>query len=69
MSKKEISDRAGVYRMTVHVGLSNKRTEDVNIADLIDDYEDLSIDEFEAALDNAWAEWAWGCIDGGAEKL
>jgi hypothetical protein len=61
--------RAGVYRLTLDIGLQGEQTDDIDIDDLVDDWRLLTDEEFEAALYAAWKEWAWGFVDGGTEKL
>jgi hypothetical protein len=63
------SYRAGTYRLTLGIGIEGERTDDIDIDDLVDDWQTLPDEQFEAALYAAWKEWAWGYIDGGAEQL
>ena len=67
MDTKELaSGRQGIYRLNLSIGLVTERTEEIDIDQLVDDWENLTDEEFEEALHAAWKEWAWEYIDGGA---
>jgi hypothetical protein len=61
--------RQGTYRLTLSIGLSTERTEELDINELVEDWEALADEEFDLALHAAWKEWAWEFIDGGAERI
>jgi hypothetical protein len=63
-------DRADTYRLTLCIGLSNgEQSEELDIEELVPDWQELSDEQFQAALYAAWKEWAWEYIDGGIERI
>jgi hypothetical protein len=70
MSTLNFPDRAGTYRLTLSIGMSNgEQSDEMGIDELVDGWETMTDEQFQDALYAAWKEWAWNYIDGGPEKL
>jgi hypothetical protein len=63
-------DRAGIYRLTLGIGLSNgEQSEELDVEELVPGWRELSAEQFKEALYAAWKEWAWEYIDGGIDRI
>lgn len=65
----QISSRQGIYRLNLSIGLTGEYAEEINIDDLLEDWQALTDDEFESAIYAAWIEWAYSHVDGGIKKI
>ena len=63
-------NRQGFYRLTLCIGASNaEQVEELDIEDLVADWQELDDEQFQVALYAAWKEWVWGNIDGKIERI
>jgi hypothetical protein len=57
--------RDGIYLLTLNIGNDSERSEQLPLGDLVEDWQDMTDDEFDDALLAAWVEWSRDFIDGG----